>query len=78
MDAAPSFKMNLWQLFVWKTKFLTTIDDWIRLGTMTLISILLAKFLNLSGFPFTLVVAVGVAVDVHDVLSKAMEGKPIV
>ena len=70
--------MNLWQLIVWKTKFLTTIDDWIRLGAMTLIATLLAKFLNLSGPAFMAVVAVGVAIDVHDVISKAMEDKPIV
>lgn len=70
--------MNLWQLVVWKTKFLTSIDDWIRLGTMTLIAVLLAKFLNLSGLAFTAVVAIGVAIDVHDVIAKAMEEKPIV
>lgn len=70
--------MNLWQLIVWKTKFLTTIDDWIRLGTMTLISLLLASWLNLSGLVFTAVVAIGIAIDVHDVVSKAMEEKPIV
>ena len=70
--------MNLWQIVGWKTKFLTAIDDWIRLGTMTLIAILLAKFLNLSGVAFTAILAVGVAIDVHDIVSKAMEGKPIV
>ena len=70
--------MNLWQLIVWKTKFLTAIDDWIRLGTMTLIAVLLANFLNLSGLAFTAIVAVGVAIDVHDIVSKAMEDKPIV
>ena len=70
--------MNLMQLIVWKTKFLTTIDDWIRLGTMTMIALLLASWLNLSGLTFTAVVAVGVAIDVHDIVSKAMEGKPIV
>ena len=77
--AGNSFvKMNLWQLVVWKTKFLTTIDDWIRLGTMTLIALLLASWLNLSGLAFTAILAVGVAIDVHDVMSKAMEEKPIV
>ena len=70
--------MNLMQLIVWKTKFLTSIDDWIRLGTMTMIALLLASWLGLSGLAFTAVVAVGVAIDVHDVVSKAMEGKPIV
>ncbi len=70
--------MNIWQLVVWKTKFLTSIDDWIRLGTMTLIAVLLAKFMNLSGLAFTLFVAVGIAIDVHDVVAKAMEDKPIV
>ena len=70
--------MNIWQLVVWKTKFLTTIDDWIRLGTMTIIALLLASWLSLSGLTFTAVVAVGVAIDVHDIVSKAMEDKPIV
>ncbi|MBI2141048.1 hypothetical protein HYU16_01350 [Candidatus Woesearchaeota archaeon] len=70
--------MNLMQLIVWKTKFLTSIDDWIRLGTMTMIALLLASWLGLSGLAFTAVVAVGVAIDVHDVVSKAMEGKPII
>ena len=70
--------MNLWEIIVWKTRFLTTIDDWIRLVTMTLIAFLLAKFLNLSGLAFTAIVAIGVAIDVHDIISKAMEGKPIV
>ena len=70
--------MNLWQLVVWKTKFLTTIDDWIRLGTMTLIAVLLAKFFGFSGLAFTAIVAVGVAIDVYDIVSKAMEDKPIV
>lgn len=70
--------MNIWQLIVWKTKFLTSIDDWIRLGTMTMIALLLASWLGLSGLAFTAVVAVGVAIDVHDVAAKAMEGKPII
>lgn len=70
--------MNLMQIIVWKTKFLTSIDDWIRLGTMTMIALLLASWLGLSGLAFTAVVAVGVAIDVHDVVSKAMEDKPIV
>ncbi len=70
--------MNIWQLIVWNTRFLTTIDDWIRLGTMTVIAILVASWLNLSGLVFTAVVAVGVAIDVHDIVSKAMEDKPIV
>ena len=70
--------MNLWQMIVWKTRFLTSIDDWIRLGTMTLIAALLASWLNLSGPAFMAVLAVGVVIDVHDVISKAMENKPIV
>ncbi|MBI3036640.1 hypothetical protein HYY73_02695 [Candidatus Woesearchaeota archaeon] len=70
--------MNIMQLIVWKTKFLTSIDDWIRLGTMTMIALLLASWLGLSGLAFTAVFAVGVAIDVHDVVSKAMEDKPIV
>ncbi len=70
--------MNIWQLVVWKTKFLTSIDDWVRLGTMTLIALLLASWFNLSGLAFTAILAVGVAIDVHDVVSKAMEEKPIV
>ncbi|MBI2144438.1 hypothetical protein HYU17_04795 [Candidatus Woesearchaeota archaeon] len=70
--------MNLWKLIVWKTKFLTMVDDWIRLGTMTMIALLLASWLNLSGLAFTAVVAVGVAIDVHDIAEKAMQGKPII
>ena len=70
--------MNPWQLLVWKTKFLTTIDDWVRLGTMTLIALFFASWLNLSGLAFTAVLTVGIAIDVHDVVSKAMEDKPIV
>ncbi len=70
--------MNLMQLIVWKTKFLTSIDDWIRLGTMTMIGLILASWLGLSGLAFTAVVAVGVAIDVHDIVAKAMEDKPIV
>ncbi len=70
--------MNIFQLIVWKTKFLTSIDDWIRLGTMTIVALVLAAWLNLSGLAFTAVVAVGVAIDVHDVVAKAMAGKPIV
>ncbi|MBI2580782.1 hypothetical protein HYV85_03140 [Candidatus Woesearchaeota archaeon] len=70
--------MNIMQIIVWKTKFLTSIDDWIRLGTMTIIALLLASWLNLSGLAFTAVVAAGVAIDVHDVVDKAMQGKPIV
>lgn len=70
--------MNIWQMIVWKTMFLTKIDDWIRLGTMTIIMLLLASWLNLSGLAFTAVVAVGVAIDVHDVVDKAMQCKPIV
>ncbi len=70
--------MNLWQLIVWKTKFLTTIDDWIRLVTMTIIALILVSWLNLTGLAFTAVIAVGIAIDVHDIVSKAMEEKPIV
>lgn len=70
--------MNIFKLIVWKTKFLTSIDDWIRLVTMTLIALLLASWLNLSGLAFTAVVAIGVAIDVHDVVDKAMQEKPIV
>ncbi len=70
--------MNIFQLIVWKTKFLTSIDDWIRLGTMTIVALVLAAWLNLSGLAFTAIVAVGVAIDVHDIVEKAMEGKPIV
>ena len=70
--------MNIWQLIVWKTKFLTSIDDWIRLGSMTLIALLIASWLNLTGLAFTAVIAVGIAIDVHDIVEKAMEGKPIV
>ena len=70
--------MNLMQIIVWKTKLLTSIDDWIRLGTMTMIALLLAWWLGLSGLAFTAVVAVGVAIDVHDIVAKAMEDKPIV
>ena len=70
--------MNIFQLIVWKTKFLTSIDDWVRLGTMTMIALLLASWLGLSGLAFTALVAVGVAIDVHDVVAKAMEDKPIV
>lgn len=70
--------MNIWQLIVWNTKFLTKIDDWIRLGTMTIIMLLLASWLNLTGIAFTAVIAVGIAIDVHDIAEKAMEGKPIV
>ncbi|MBI2550319.1 hypothetical protein HYV83_04020 [Candidatus Woesearchaeota archaeon] len=70
--------MNIMQLIVWKTKFLTSIDDWIRLGTMTIVALVLAAWLNLSGLAFTAVIAVGVAIDVHDIVSKAMEDKPIV
>ena len=70
--------MNIWQMIVWKTRFLTSIDDWIRLGTMTLIALLLASWLGLSGLAFTAIVATGVAIDVHDVIAKAMENKPIV
>ena len=70
--------MNFWQLLVWKTRFLTTMDDWIRLGTMTLIAITLAKLLDLNGLAFTLLITIGVAIDVHDIVSKALEGKPII
>lgn len=70
--------MNVFQLIVWKTKFLTTIDDWVRLGTMTMLALLLAAALDLSGLAFTLLLAVGVAIDVHDVVSKAIEGKPMI
>ena len=70
--------MNIFKLIVWKTKFLTSIDDWIRLGTMTMIALLLASWLGLSGLALTAVVAVGVAIDVHDIVEKAMAGKPIV
>lgn len=70
--------MNIWQLIVWNTKFLTKIDDWIRLGTMTIIALLLASWLNLAGIAFTAVIAVGIAIDVHDIVEKAMEEKPIV
>ncbi len=70
--------MNIWQLIVWKTKFLTSIDDWIRLGTMTIIALTLASWLNLSGLAFTALLAVGIAIDVHDIVEKAMAGKPIV
>ncbi|HIG98082.1 TPA: hypothetical protein HA231_01510 [Candidatus Woesearchaeota archaeon] len=69
--------MNIWQVIVWKTKFLTRIDDWLRLVTMTMIAFLLAGALGLTGAAFTAIVAVGVAIDVHDVVEKVMEGKPI-
>jgi len=69
--------VNIWQVIVWKTKFLTRIDDWLRLVTMTMIAFLLAGALGLTGAAFTAIVAVGVAIDVHDVVEKVMEGKPI-
>ncbi len=70
--------MNLFGLIVWKTKFMTRVDDWIRLVTMTLIALLIANALSLSGLAYTALLAIGVALDVHDVVEKAMEGKPIV
>ena len=69
--------MNLWQLIIWKTNFLTTIDDWIRLATMSIIALLIAAWLDLSGIWLTLIIAIGVAIDAHDVVSKAMHDKPI-
>ncbi len=70
--------MNIWQLILWNTKFLTRLDDWIRLGTMSLIALTIALAFHLSGLAFTAVMAVGVAIDVHDIVEKAMEEKPIV
>lgn len=70
--------MNLMRLLAWKTSFLTTIDDWIRLGTMTLVALVIANLLNLSGLAFTLLITIGVAIDVHDIWVKAVEGKPII
>ena len=69
--------MNFFRFVMWKIKFLTTIDDWIRLVAMTIIALSLAAWLNLSGLAFTAIVAIGVAIDVHDIVEKAMEGKPI-
>lgn len=69
--------MNIWRVIVWNTRFLTTIDDYIRLGTMTLIALTLANVFHWTGLAFTAAMAVGVAIDVHDIAAKAMEGKPI-
>ena len=69
--------MAIGKLIVAKTKFLTTIDDYIRLVTMTFIAFLIAKTLNLSGFSFAVIVAIGIAIDIHDVVAKIAEGKPL-
>jgi hypothetical protein len=68
--------MGFWDIIVLQTKFITTIDDYIRLVTMTLLMIALALWLHLDGVWFTLCLTIGVAIDVHDLASKAMEGKP--
>ncbi len=69
--------MNFWKIIVLNTKFLTAIDDYIRLATMTLVMLALALWLRASGIWFTLLITIGVAIDVHDIVGKAMEGKPI-
>ncbi len=70
--------MNILGIVAWKARFLTTIDDWIRLGTMTIIAIIAGNLLDLSGLAFTLLLAIGVAIDVHDIWVKAVQEKPIV
>lgn len=70
--------MSIMGLIVWKTKFLTRVDDWIRLATMTLIALFIANALGVSGLAYTAILAIGVALDVHDIVEKAMEGKPVI
>ncbi|MFH1181955.1 MAG: hypothetical protein V1702_03270 [Candidatus Woesearchaeota archaeon] len=68
--------MSIWTVIVMQTKFLTTIDDYIRLVTMTLLMIALALWIGAEGIWFTLLLTIGVAIDVHDLAEKAIEGKP--
>ncbi len=60
------------------TKFITIIDDYVRLATMTILAFLLASFLDLSGLLFAVVVGVGFLIDVHDIAENLAESKPIV
>ena len=70
--------MSFWTIIVMQTKFLTTIDDYIRLATMTLLMLALAFWLHAEGIWFTLLLTIGVAIDVHDLAEKAIEGKPLI
>jgi hypothetical protein len=70
--------MNIWEVIVINTKFLTTIDDYVRLAARTLLALIICYWLHITGIWFTLVVAIGIAIDVHDIVSNALEGKPII
>lgn len=70
--------MNVLQFLSFQLKFWTTVDDYIRLATMTLLMVALSFWLHISGVWFTLLVTIGVAIDVHDIVSNALEGKPII
>jgi hypothetical protein len=70
--------MGFWDIIVMQTKFLTTIDDYIRLVTMTLLMLVIAYALHAEGVWFTLLLTIGVAIDVHDLAANAIEGKPLV
>ncbi len=69
--------MLLWQLIILKTKIITILDDYIRLVAMTLLALLAAHVLDLSGLAFLIVLSIGVAIDVHDIAMKFVEGKPV-
>ena len=67
-----------WKLIVWKTKLITIIDGYVRLVTMTLLSLLLAYWLNLSGMALFIVVTIGILIDIHDIAMKFITEKPLI
>jgi hypothetical protein len=69
--------MSFWNIIILQTKFITTIDDYIRLVTMTLLMLAIAYAIGAQGIWYTLLLAIGVAIDVHDLAEKAIEGKPL-
>ncbi len=69
--------MLLWKLILLKTKILTTVDDYIRLVTMTGLALLLGFWLDISGLPLMILVSIGIAIDIHDLAMKFVEEKPL-
>lgn len=58
-------------------RFLFVIDDAIRLIAVTLVFWLIALLFGIKGIWFFLLIALGLLIDVHDIIDDLKEGKPL-
>ena len=58
-------------------KFLYTVDDIIRLFTMTLVGFLGMKLLGMSGILFWAIMLLCISIDLQDIIDDIQSGKPL-